>query len=195
MVPSLRSLSSHLSSSLFSVTPPSYIFHLTFPTDSFSFASRQAHFPLVLKHFLYYFSGTALPYLDSLLCLQTPESINRLHLYLCCCLVTKSCLNLCDPMDYSLPGSSVHGISQARILERVAVSFSRGSSWPRDWPHISCIGRQIFFFFFYHWATKEAHIYIYSFSTPIPTSVRYSYASNPIIIPKLLLKRVTDIEK
>ena len=140
MVPSLRSLSSHLSSSLFSVTPPSYIFHLTFPTDSFSFASRQTHFPLVLKHFLYYFSGTALPYLDSLLCLQTPESINRLHLYLCCCLVTKSCLNLCDPMDYSLPGSSVHGISQARILERVAVSFSRGSFWPRDWTSVACIG-------------------------------------------------------
>ena len=43
----------------------------------------------------------------------------------CCCLVTKSCLILCDPMDYSLPDSSVHGISQARILEWVATSFSR----------------------------------------------------------------------
>ena len=126
MVPALRSVSSHLSSSLFSVSPPSYIFHLTFPTDSFSLASRQAHFPLVLKHFLYYFSRTALPYLDSLLSLQTAESIVCLCLYLCC-LVTKSCLNLCDPVDYSLQGSSVHGISQARILERVAISFSRGS--------------------------------------------------------------------
>ena len=48
----------------------------------------------------------------------------------CCggCLVTESCLTLCDPMDCSSPGSSVHGISQARILEWAAVSFSRGSS-------------------------------------------------------------------
>ena len=43
------------------------------------------------------------------------------------------CPTLCNPMDCSLPGSSVHGISQAKILEWVAVSFSRGSSEPRDW--------------------------------------------------------------
>ena len=42
-------------------------------------------------------------------------------------LVTQSCPTLCDPMDYSQPGSSVHGISQARILDWVAISFSRGS--------------------------------------------------------------------
>ena len=47
-------------------------------------------------------------------------------------LVSQSCPILCDPMDYSLPGSSVHGVSQARILEWVAISFSRGSSGPRD---------------------------------------------------------------
>ena len=58
-------------------------------------------------------------------------------------------------MDYSLPGSSVHGISQARILEWVAIALSRGFYWPRDQTHISCIGREIFFF--YHWATKESH--------------------------------------
>ena len=52
---------------------------------------------------------------------------------------TPSCLTLCDPMDCGLPGSSVHGISQARILVWVAVSFSKGSSWPRDWTHISCV--------------------------------------------------------
>ena len=44
----------------------------------------------------------------------------------------QSCLTLCDPKDCSLPGSSNHGILQARILERVAISFSRGSSQPRD---------------------------------------------------------------
>ena len=47
-------------------------------------------------------------------------------------LVTLSCLTLCDPMNYSLPGSSVHGILQATILEWVAIPFSRGSFWPRD---------------------------------------------------------------
>ena len=47
--------------------------------------------------------------------------------------VTQSCPTLRDPMDCSLPGSSVHGISQARILECVAISFSRGSSQSRDW--------------------------------------------------------------
>ena len=46
--------------------------------------------------------------------------------------VSQPCLTLCDPMDYSLPGSSVHGIHQARVLEWVAISFSRGSSQPRD---------------------------------------------------------------
>ena len=56
------------------------------------------------------------------------------------------CLTLCNPLDYSPLGSSVHGIAQARILELVAISFSRGSSWPRDWNCISCLscfGRQI----------------------------------------------------
>ena len=50
----------------------------------------------------------------------------------------ESCLTLCDPMDCSLPGSSVHGISQARILEWVFIPFSRGSSWLRGQssPHL-----------------------------------------------------------
>ena len=61
-------------------------------------------------------------------------------------------------MDCSLPGSSVHGISQARILEWVAISFSRGSSWPRNWTQVSCIGRWIL----YHWATREA-LYMYKY--------------------------------
>ena len=49
-----------------------------------------------------------------------------------CVLVTQPGLTLCDPMDYYLSGSSVHRILQARILERVAISFSRASSRPRD---------------------------------------------------------------
>ena len=50
-----------------------------------------------------------------------------------------SYLTLCNPMDYSPPGSSIHGISQARTLEWVATSSSRGSSWPRDWTYVSCV--------------------------------------------------------
>ena len=51
---------------------------------------------------------------------------------------------LCNPMDYSLPGSSIHGFFQARVLEWVAISFSRGSSWPRDQTQVSRIaGRRL----------------------------------------------------
>ena len=55
------------------------------------------------------------------------------------CLVTQSCLTLWGFMVSSPPSFSVHGIFQTRILERVAISYSQGSSWPRDWTHISCI--------------------------------------------------------
>ena len=58
--------------------------------------------------------------------------------------ITQSCLTLCDPMDYSLPGSSVHGILQARILEWVAVPFSRGSPQPRDQTQVSHIAGRFF---------------------------------------------------
>ena len=62
--------------------------------------------------------------------------------------VTQSYLTLWDPMDCGMTGFSVHGIFQARILERVAISYSRGSSQPRNWTHvccISCIGRRILY--------------------------------------------------
>ena len=49
-----------------------------------------------------------------------------------CVLVSQSCPALCDPVDCSPPGSSIHGILQARIPEWVAIPFSRGSSQPRD---------------------------------------------------------------
>ena len=60
-------------------------------------------------------------------------------------LFTKPCLALCDPTNRSPPGSSIHGILQARVLEWVAISFSRGSSQPRDQTRISCVGRQILY--------------------------------------------------
>ena len=67
--------------------------------------------------------------------------------------VAQSCPTLCDPMDCNLPGFSVHGISQAWILEGVAISFSRGSSPPRDWTRISYIAGRCFTL----WATREVH--------------------------------------
>ena len=88
--------------------------------------------------------------LDSLLfCFICP------HCWCCCRLVAQSCRTLCDPMDCSPPGSSVHGISQARMLEWVAMPCSRASSLPRDRTWISCvlcIGSWIL----YHWVTWEA---------------------------------------
>ena len=69
--------------------------------------------------------------------------------------VTQSCPTLCDPEHCSPPGSSIHGILQARILEWVAISFSRGSSWPRDRTQVSRItGRR-----FNLWATREVPIF------------------------------------
>ena len=68
-------------------------------------------------------------------------------------LVIQSCLTLCNPVDCRPLGSSGHGIILARILEWVAISFSRGSSWPRNRTQVShTAGR-----FFTTWATREAH--------------------------------------
>ena len=78
----------------------------------------------------------------------------------CCCLFTKWCPTLCHPMDCSLPGSSVNGISQARILEWGAIPFSRGSSQPRDWTLVSGTGRQIL----YCWATSATENYFKYFA-------------------------------
>ena len=69
--------------------------------------------------------------------------------------VAQSCPTLCDPMDYSPPGSSIHGILQARILEWVAMPSSRGSSQPRDQTFIFyffCIGRWVL----YNWEAQPS---------------------------------------
>ena len=74
------------------------------------------------------------------------SQIQVLWLHACvlsCIWLFSTLLTVCSP-----PGSSAHGIFQARILERVAISSSRGCSWPRDWAHItwiSCINRQILY--------------------------------------------------
>ena len=80
--------------------------------------------------------------------------------------VTQSCLTLCDPMDCSLSGSSIHGILQVGILEWVAISFSSRSSQPRDWTQVShIVGRH-----FTVWATREVQ-------------ERWDYCINTILEP------------
>ena len=81
-------------------------------------------------------------------------------LQLSCVLVSQACPTLCDPMDCSPPGSSVHGILQARILEWVAIPFSRGSSWPRDQIQASCTAGR----FFTIWASREAFLLLALYS-------------------------------
>ena len=71
------------------------------------------------------------------LALQSPHQQNKVT---CVCSVTQLCSTLCDPVDCSAPGSSVHGILQVRIVQWVAISSSRGSSRPRDQTHIWQVG-------------------------------------------------------
>ena len=95
--------------------------------------------------------------------------------------VAQSCPTLCNPMDCSLPGSSVHGIFQARILEWVAISLSRGSSQHRDWTQVSRIAGRLFNI----WATR-------SYTHPIvPTNClkRVSFLHCFAIIPLLKINR------
>ena len=68
-------------------------------------------------------------------------------------LVVQWCLTPCKPVDCSLPGCSIHGILQARILEWVAMPFPGGSSWPTNLTRVSCIAGRLFT----SWATREAH--------------------------------------
>ena len=80
--------------------------------------------------------------------------VSSILVCVCVCVYTQSCPTLCDSMHCSPPGSSVHVIFQERILKWVAISSSRGSSYPREWTHVSCISRWIL----YHWATWEASV-------------------------------------
>ena len=77
----------------------------------------------------------------------------------------QSCLTLCDPMDYSPPGSSVPGILQARILEWVAMPSSRGSSRPRDWTCIS--------FIYLHWQAGSGSVLRATWEAPMLVGMLY----------------------
>ena len=95
--------------------------------------------------------------------------------------VTQSCPTLCNPVDCSPPGSSVPGILQARILEWVAISFSRGSSQPRDQTQVSCIaGRH-----FNLWATREACLYIYRHTEMQVHAWMYAWMYMHVLVQKV----------
>ena len=82
---------------------------------------------------------------------SSPSAAQGLCIRLCS--AAHSCPTLCDPMDRNSPGSFVHGVLQARILEQVTISSSKGSSQPRDQTCVFCNGR----LFLYRWATREVH--------------------------------------
>ena len=82
-------------------------------------------------------------------------NVDHMLVCVCVCLVAQSCLTLGNPLVCSPPGSSVHGILLARILDWVSISFSRGFSSPRDQTRVSCVSC-IADRFFTCWATEEA---------------------------------------
>ena len=122
---------------------------------------------------------------------SSSKNSKQIHHVFGVCSVTQSCPALCNPMDYSPPGSSVHGVFQERLLEWVAISFSGGSSRPRDRTCISCtslIGRQIL----YHCTTWEAQDLPYNLAIPLlgiyPKEIKtqqWKYICPPMFIAAL----------
>ena len=116
--------------------PCPYLFYSVYSKPSRGFQSHFRHLIVICRdrcHFGY------LPV--SVVFTGIPVDLDifpKVQVDLCACVLSNS-------MDYSLPGSSVHGISQARILERVSISSSRESSWPREQTHISCVGSWILY--------------------------------------------------
>ena len=95
-----------------------------------------------------------------------------------------SCVRLYDPMYCSLPGSSVHGIFQARVLEWVAISFFRGSSQPRDWTCISCIaGRSFTIRTTWEAPSTTMDVYVFQVTQMVKSSA--CLAGDPVSIPGL----------
>ena len=99
-------------------------------------------------HFMSIFLVSGLSYFSGEQSMQIYWCLGGMWRVRVCAKLLQLCPTLCDPGDCSPPGSSVHGIPQARILEWVALPSPRGSSRPRDWtcvPYISCISRQILY--------------------------------------------------
>ena len=111
---------------------------------------------------------------------QTLVSAKVLQSITCYVLAAQLCLTFCDPMDCSPPGSSVHGISLARILEWIAIPFSRGSSQPRDQTQVSSIANGILTV----WATREVPNNVLS-STYNTNSYNPEYSPNTPVFGSL----------
>ena len=101
-----------------------------------------------------------------------------------CVLVTQSCLTLCNSMDYSLPGSSVHGILQARILGWIALLFTRGSSQPRDQTLISCIAGRFLYRLRQQGSPKPCVVAIQSHKRPEVSRFQERFFSSPQFRPR-----------
>ena len=126
---------------------------LSLSTEEYSNSQRMEILHKVLEHYLvstevYFSMEPLLGYFAWVVNFYFKKYLD----FRVCMLVTQSCLTLCNPMNCSPPGSSVHGILQARILEWFTISFSRVSSWPRDWTCVSCIAGRCFTV----WATRES---------------------------------------
>ena len=109
------------------------------------------------------------------------------NIYLLSCSNSQSCLILCNLMDCSMPGSSVHEILQARMLEWIAISFSRSSFPPRDQTWVSYIAGG----FFTNWATREAKIHLKIHPNPVwkvSTKIWLSFTVPSIIMALLSSK-------
>ena len=114
-----------------------------------------------LKHFIYFSTKSPTKIKDNCHHNRSFPTLPSVH--------TPSCLTLYDPMDYSLPGSSVLVNLQAKILEWVAMPFSRGSSQPRDWTRVSCTSGRFFTVLatqevsYLRYIKKEIYLKIHSF--------------------------------
>ena len=107
-------------------------------------ATWEASFSLCYQKILHNFSSTRFSMGGKGEIVSHTEFSFFVQSYTFCCLVSKSCLILCYPVDFSLPGSSSHGISQARMLKWAAIFFSRGSSQSRDQIWVSFIAGRFF---------------------------------------------------
>ena len=121
------------------------------------------------------------------------KNLSNWCMCLCACLVVQLCPILCDPLDCSPPGSSVHGISQARILEWVSISSSRGSSWPRDWTPVSCVSCTAGGFFT-RWAIRDAQVIDSKYSNFLGGrwSIKPKFLLCPLGIPRSPLCKDTQ---
>ena len=109
-----------------------------------------------------------------------------------CVLLIQLCLTVCEPMDCSPPGSSVHVILQARILEWTAIPLTKGSSQPTDGTQVSCISGRFFTVCFTIWATQELLPVV-----PLQCKIRSCHfsAQNTLMVSHLILIKTQHLMK